>query len=72
MVIRRKIVVSFVVVWWLLYAVHRAVFEVRRICLYPPYAYGVSGDVGHLHMSVNLKIGVFWMSGESYACVIVL
>ena len=21
------------VVWWLLYAVHRAVFEVRRICL---------------------------------------
>ena len=21
-----------VVVWWLLYAVHRAVFEVRRIC----------------------------------------
>ena len=24
--------VSFVVVWWLLYAVHRAVFEVRRIC----------------------------------------
>ena len=26
----RKIL--FVVVWWLLYAVHRAVFEVRRIC----------------------------------------
>ena len=26
-----KVVVSFVVVWWLLYAVHRAVFEVRRI-----------------------------------------
>ena len=22
----------FVVVWWLLYAVHRAVFEVRRVC----------------------------------------
>ena len=28
----RKMVVSFVMVWWLLYAVHRAVFEVRRIC----------------------------------------
>ena len=28
----RKMVVPFVVVWWLLYAVHRAVFEVRRIC----------------------------------------
>ena len=27
----RKMVVSFVVVWWLLYAVHRAVFEVRCI-----------------------------------------
>ena len=53
-----KMVVSFVVVWWLLYAVHRAVFEVRRICLYPPYAYGVSGDVGCLHMSVGLKIGI--------------
>ena len=26
----RKIL--FMVVWWLLYAVHRAVFEVRRIC----------------------------------------
>ena len=35
----RKMVVSFVVVWWLLYAVHRAVFEVRGIILfYPPYA----------------------------------
>ena len=29
----REVVVSFVVVWWLLYAVHRAVFEVRRICI---------------------------------------
>ena len=28
--IYRKIL--FVVVWWLLYAIHRAVFEVRRIC----------------------------------------
>ena len=27
----RKMVVSFVMVWWLPYAVHRAVFEVRRI-----------------------------------------
>ena len=31
--IYRKMVVSFVMVWWLLYAVHRAVFEVRRIVL---------------------------------------
>ena len=29
----RKMLVSFVVVWWLLSAVHRAVFEVRRIVL---------------------------------------
>ena len=28
--IGHKMVVSFVVVWWLLYAVHRAAFEVRR------------------------------------------
>ena len=27
----RKMVASFVMVWWLLYAVRRAVFEVRRI-----------------------------------------
>ena len=30
-VLCRNMVVSFVVVWWLLYAVHRAVFEVHRI-----------------------------------------
>ena len=29
----REVVVSFIVVWWLLYAAHRAVFEVRRVCL---------------------------------------
>ena len=28
----RMMVFSFVVVWWLLYAVHRAVLEVRHIC----------------------------------------
>jgi hypothetical protein len=39
-------------VWWLLYAVHRAVFEVRRNC----FIRGVSGVVGCLHMSVGLKI----------------
>ena len=37
---------------------------------YPPYARGVSGDVGCLHMSVGLKIGVLWVSSKNYACVI--
>ena len=65
-------VVQFVMVWWLLYAVHRAVFEVRRICFNRRVRRGVSGDVRCLHMSVGLKIGEFWVGGESYACVIVL
>ena len=47
-----------------------AVFEVRRIYFIRRMRYGVSGDVGCLHMPVDLKIGVFWMSGENYACVI--
>ena len=39
MVIRGIHLSAYVVkVWWLLYAVHRAVFEVRLICFYPPYA----------------------------------
>ena len=36
---------------------HRAVFEVCCIIVLPPYAFGVSGDVGCLHMSVGLKTG---------------
>ena len=44
-------------VWWLLYADHRAVFEVRRDIVYRRITFGVSGDVGCLHMSVVLKIG---------------
>ena len=55
----RQMVVLFVVVWWLLYAVHRAVFKVRRICFIRRMREGMSGDVGCLHMSVGLKIGVF-------------
>ena len=46
-------------VWWLLYASHRAVFEVRRNIVLPLYYFGVSGDVGCLHMLVGLKIGSF-------------
>ena len=42
-------------VWWLLYAGHRAVFEVRRNCFIRRIQ-GVSGDVGCLHMPVGLKI----------------
>ena len=44
-------------VWWLLYADHRAVFEVRRNIVYRRVTFGVSGDVGCLHMSVGLKVG---------------
>ena len=44
------------VVWWLLYADHRAAFEVRHVIVYRRIAFGVSGDVGCLHMSVDLKI----------------
>ena len=47
-----------------------SVFEVRRICFIRRVRRGVSGDVGCLHMSIGLKIGVFWMSSENYACVI--
>ena len=44
-----------VLVWWLPYAVHRAVFEVRRNCFIRRIR-SVSGDVGCLHKSVGLKI----------------
>ena len=44
-------------VWWLLYADHRAVFEVRHVIVYRRRLLGVSGDVGCLHVSVGLKIG---------------
>ena len=38
------------------YAGHRAVFEVRRNIVLSSYFFGVSGDVGCLHISVGLKI----------------
>ena len=44
-----------VMVWWLLYADHRAVFEVRRISFIRRIR-SVSGDVGCLHMLVDLKV----------------
>ena len=59
-------------VWWLLYAGHRAVFEVRRDNVLPLYYFffGVSGDVGCSHMLVGLKIGSSWAEQWFYACVI--
>ena len=54
------------VVWWLLYAGHRAVFKVRRNIVYRR----VSGDVGCLHMSVGLKIESPLVEQWFYACVI--
>ena len=57
-------------VWWLLYAGHRAVFEVHRIYFIRRFR-SVSGDVGCLHMPVGLRIEDFpGSSGESYAFVI--
>ena len=62
MVIRGIHLSAYVVkVWWLLYAAHRAVFEVRRICSIRRMHLGVSEDVGCLHMSVGLKIGRLWL-----------
>ena len=57
-------------VWWLLYADHRAVFEVRRNIVYRRIVFGASGDVGCLHMSIGLKTGNLLGELWCYACVI--
>ena len=57
-------------VWWLLYAGHRAVFKVRRNIVCRRITFGVSGYVGCSHMSVDLKIGSFLIEQWSYAFVI--
>ena len=55
-------------VWWLLYAGYRAVFEVRRNIVYAA-SLSVSGDVGCLHMSVDLKIESPLSEQWFHACV---
>ena len=43
-------------VWWLLYADHRAVFGFRSDYYFTAVILDVSGVMGCLHMSVDLRI----------------
>ena len=58
------------VVWWLLYADHRAVFGFRSYYYFTAVILDVSGVMGCLHMSVSLKIGGPLAELWCYVCVI--